>query len=80
MYTFINMCTIKFGLYCYITLKNSILMYTALFYYLHSNAVRLPSPPHFFFAPLSRLFICNHLNISTFNNFSAGWRHNDMII
>lgn len=41
MYTFINMCTIEFGLYCYITLKNPILMYTALFYYLHSNAVRL---------------------------------------
>lgn len=49
MYTFINMCTIKFGFYCYITLKNSILMYTALFYYLHSNAVRLLPPPHFFF-------------------------------
>ena len=41
MYTFINMCTIKFGLYCYITLKNQILMYTAPFYYLHLNAVRL---------------------------------------
>ena len=53
MYTFINMCTIKFGLYCYITLKNPILMYTALFYYLHSNAVRL-LPLRTFFSLLCR--------------------------
>ena len=49
MYTFINMCTIKFGLYCYITLKNSILMYTALFLLFALKRREAPLPSALFF-------------------------------